>query len=152
MLGRGGGRGQDGMLGTVGGGREKGFARKLFSKLTSSYLYLPTTARTVSRRDATNLHRRANAIVVMPPPPHEARPHSSGALCVALFDHVLTHSATPRLAPLCPSIALVFSSLPIPTPPSPAQIMTKRTLKLAVATHLLLWGLCHGAAKGVSGE
>ena len=26
-----------------------------------------------------------------------------------------------------------------------------RTLKLAVATHLLLWGVCHGAPKGVSG-
>ena len=29
--------------------------------------------------------------------------------------------------------------------------MMMRTLKLAVATHLLLWGLCHGIAKGVSG-
>ena len=28
----------------------------------------------------------------------------------------------------------------------------KRTLKLAVATHLLMWGVCHGAPKGVSGE
>ena len=27
-----------------------------------------------------------------------------------------------------------------------------RTLKLAVATHLLLWGVCHGMPKGVSGE
>ena len=26
------------------------------------------------------------------------------------------------------------------------------TLKLAVATHLLLWGVCHGAPQGVSGE
>ena len=26
-----------------------------------------------------------------------------------------------------------------------------RSLKLAVATHLLLWGICHGAPKGVSG-
>ena len=27
-----------------------------------------------------------------------------------------------------------------------------RTLKLAVATHLLLWGVCHGTPMGVSGE
>ena len=30
--------------------------------------------------------------------------------------------------------------------------MILRTLKLAVATHLLMWSLCHGMPKGVSGE
>ena len=33
-----------------------------------------------------------------------------------------------------------------------AQVMMIYTLKLAVATQLLLWGVCHGAPKGVSGE
>ena len=32
------------------------------------------------------------------------------------------------------------------------QTTMMRTLKLAVATHLLLWGVCHGTPKGVSGE
>ena len=30
-------------------------------------------------------------------------------------------------------------------------MLMMRTLKLVVATHLLLWGVCHGAPKGVSG-
>ena len=30
--------------------------------------------------------------------------------------------------------------------------MMLRALKLAVATHLLMWSLCHGMPKGVSGE
>ena len=30
--------------------------------------------------------------------------------------------------------------------------MMLRSLKLAVATQLLLWGVCHGKLKGVSGE
>ena len=33
-----------------------------------------------------------------------------------------------------------------------AQVMMMYTLKLAVATQLLLWGVCHGAPKGVSGD
>ena len=44
-----------------------------------------------------------------------------------------------------------------PTPPvhtyrSAIQIMMLRALKLAVATHILLWSLCRGTPKGVSGE
>ena len=31
-------------------------------------------------------------------------------------------------------------------------MLMMRTLKLVVATHLLLWGVCHGTPMGVSGE
>ena len=92
------------------------------------------------------MHLPANATVMLPPLARLdltllAQLHFAFASpSLTMSSH--THTQPPRRAPLCP----------VPTPPSsPAQIMMMRTLKLAVATHLLLWGLCHGIAKGVSG-
>ena len=45
-----------------------------------------------------------------------------------------------------------FTLSPCPLLSSLPQTTMMRSLKLAVATHLLLWGVCHGTPKGVSGE
>ena len=53
------------------------------------------------------------------------------------------------LTPRPPSLPTLSSSHSIQTPSSsPAQIMMMRTLKLVVATHLLLRSVCHGTPTG----
>ena len=128
----------------------KGFTKvALFSKSLRRHRW---TRQYVAVEDATNLHLPANATVMLPPLARLdltllAQLHfafASPSLTMSSHTHT---TAAPRPA-ACPTL----SSHTISTPPSsPAQIMMMRTLKLAVATHLLLWGLCHGIAKGVSG-
>jgi hypothetical protein len=66
-------------------------------------------------------------------------------------DHV--HARPPGAKPY---IKLIAPHLYHTSPYSPTDqlhiMMMMRTLKLAVVSHLLLWSLCRGAPKGVSGE